>query len=110
MTTSSTLPCYLLAQIDIKDHADYLERYAKTVVAQIETSGGEVLVAEPAAEMLEGSWCGNWTVVIRFPDTASARAWYDSADYEPFKRLRADQLTRSSNVVFVSGFDKSVLG
>lgn len=109
MTTSPILPCYLVAQIDIKDYADYLERYARTVVAQIEASGGEVLAADPAAELLEGSWSGNWTVLIRFPDGDSARAWYGSADYEPLKRLRIDELTRSGNAVFVAGFDKSVL-
>ena len=42
--------------------------------------------------MREGSWTGR-TVVIEFPDLATARAWYESPEYQailPF-RLVASQ-------------------
>jgi len=31
-------------------------------------------------------------------------AWYDSADYEPFKQLRINELTESNSLIFIEGF------
>jgi len=33
----------------------------------------------------------------------SAEAWYNSADYEPFKDLRLNELTDFTSLVFVEG-------
>lgn len=96
---------YLIATLELKDQADFIERYATPTVAQLESAGAEVLVAGPDAMVMEGEWPGNWTVVIRFPDLASARAWYASTEYQPLKRLRAEELTASGSVVFTEAFD-----
>jgi hypothetical protein len=31
-------------------------------------------------------------------------AWYDSAEYEPYKQLRINELTDSNSIVFLEGF------
>ena len=52
--------------------------------------------------MREGSWTGR-TVVIEFPDLATARAWYNSPEYQailPF-RLVASQ----GDAILVEGVD-----
>ena len=94
-------PIYLFAQIDVKDHDRYVAEYGLPVLAQIQEAGGEVLVAMPDAEVLEGEWSGNWTVVIRFPDADAARAWYQSPSYAPLRRARVEDLSRGGNVVMV---------
>ena len=33
----------------------------------------------------------------------SAEAWYNSADYEPYKNLRLDELTDFTSLVFLEG-------
>lgn len=94
---------YLLAQIDVKDYDRYVAEYGFPLLAQLDQADAEVLVAARDAEVLEGEWSGNWTVVIRFPDAATAHAWYASPAYAPLKRARVEELSRGGNVVFVSG-------
>jgi hypothetical protein len=38
---------------------------------------------------------------------AAAMAWYDGADYEPYKQLRINELTDSNSIVFLEGFPVS---
>jgi uncharacterized protein (DUF1330 family) len=104
------VPAYLVVQLNVKDHEDYMQRYAAPVVAMFETVGAEVVALSPAPKVLEGKWGGNWTVVIRFPSMAVAEEWYDSADYQPLKELRINELTEGGNAVFVQGFDPAALG
>ena len=40
-------------------------------------------------------------VVIEFPDVAAARAWWDSEEYAPLKRMRQD--ASDTNIVLVEG-------
>lgn len=100
---------YLIATLELEDAAEYVERYAVPTIAQLESAGAEVLVASPDAAVVEGEWPGNWTVVIRFPDMDAARTWYASTEYQPLKRLRTEELTRSGSVVFTEAFDPSAL-
>ena len=52
---------------------------------------------------MDGSFNGNWAAVLRFPSMEVAEAWYNSANYEPFKNLRINELTDFGNVVFLEG-------
>ena len=72
--------------------------------------GAQVLAVSPAPKVLEGEWGGNWTVVIRFPNKAVAEEWYNSAEYQPLKELRMNELTEGGSVVLVEGFDPAALG
>ena len=96
-------PVYLIAQIDAADLPRYREEYGKHVVPLIVEHGGALLVGSAEAEILEGTWTGNWTVVIRFPNREAARGWYESAEYAPLKRARIETLTRWGNLVLVPG-------
>ena len=57
-----------------------------------------------AAETVEGTPPGPQTVIIKFADTAAARAWYESAEYQAVvgKRLAATEgfavIAQSMNV------------
>ena len=45
-------------------------------------ASGEILVATPEVDVLEGGYIHNWTVVVRFPSEEAARSWYDSPEYQ----------------------------
>ena len=66
-------------------------------------AGGQVLVANDAPELIEGSWHGKRTVLLEFESVETARNWYRSAEYQglagPRRHAAAD-----SNAVIVAGF------
>ena len=103
-------PAYLIVALHVKDHEDYLARYGAPVAAMLSDAGAEILVATPTVDVLEDDYAANWTVVVRFPDIETARAWYHGADYEPLKKLRREVLTGGGSVVLAEGFDPVALG
>ena len=108
--SEATLPAYLVVCLNVKNHEEYMQRYAMSVVAMFEKIGAEVVAVSPAPKVLEGEWSGNWTVVIRFPSMATAEEWYNSPEYQPLKELRINELTDGGSAVFVEGFDPAALG
>lgn len=71
---------------EMKDQAAY-DRYLQLGVPTLAPFGGEILVANGAHEALEGADFDG-SVVLRFPDMASAKAWYSSPEYGQFKSIR----------------------
>lgn len=65
------------------DIVDYLARIQPTM----EPFGGRFLAHGPRVEVVEGEWPGT-VVLLEFPDTDAARAWYDSPDYQQILPLR----------------------
>jgi len=108
--SDTTTSAYMLVQLNVKNHEEYLQRYGKLVLPMLEKIGAQVVALSPAPKVLEGSWAGNWTVVIRFPSMAVAQAWYNSAEYQPLKDLRINELTEGGAAVFVEGFNPAALG
>lgn len=107
--TTETKPAYLLIQIVLKDFNAYMERYVQHVMPQLTDAGAEILVATADADVIEGTWPANWTVVIRFPGMEAAKNWYNSPAYEPLKALRRNELSDGGNAVFVDSFDPATL-
>jgi uncharacterized protein (DUF1330 family) len=104
------MPCYLIALLRVKNYEEYIERYGMPAIRQLQAAGAELEVAAAEAELLEGEWGCNWTVVIKFPGKAAATAWYNSPGYAPLRALRINELTNGGSIVLVEGFDLSVLG
>ncbi len=98
-----TQSVYVMAQIDVKDHQTYMEQYGAPVLAQFIEAGAEVLVGSADAEILEGEWPGNWTVVVKFASSEAALQWYNSSEYAPHKIKRIEELSNSGSVVMVPG-------
>ncbi|WP_298444344.1 DUF1330 domain-containing protein [uncultured Ferrimonas sp.] len=96
-------PYFFIAQMQVKDHADYHQRYGLKVLAQMEQLGGEILVATASKEVKEGEWLGNWTVVGKVPDYDSAISWWESPEYRQLAELRQQILTDGGSVVMVPG-------
>ncbi|WP_225828383.1 DUF1330 domain-containing protein [Streptomyces naphthomycinicus] len=76
--------------------AEYIER----ITATFEPYGGRFLVHAAQHEVMEGGWPGH-VVVIYFPSTAEARAWWDSPAYQEIAPLRS--LHIDGDIILVPG-------
>ncbi len=79
--------------------AEYLQR----IDATLEPFSGRFLVHGAAPEILEGSSSGD-TIIVEFPDRASAIAWYFSDAYQAIKPYRTAQYT--GPVLIIDGVPK----
>ena len=97
------MAAYFIAQYIVKDPALYGE-YQKGAGPTIGAHGGELVVFDAAAETLEGKPPGQQTVILKFEDTAAAKAWYESPEYQAIvgKRLEATEgfavISQSMNI------------
>ena len=105
--SSKPTPCYLIGLLRVKNYEEYIQRYGMPAMVHLQAVGGEVLVAAPQAELLEGEWNCNWTAVIKFPNRAAATAFYNSPGYTALRELRINELTDGGSAVLVEGFDPS---
>lgn len=76
------------------DALDYLEQ----VEATFQPHGGKYLAFTGDVEVMEGAWPGS-VVLLEFPDTAAARRWYHSPEYQAIIGLRTSSVV--SDVVLV---------
>lgn len=102
--THEPAPAFAMVQIKIKDLAEFNERYAQHVFPILERSGVQMVAGSTTPTTREGDFDGNWAAILRFSSMKAAMAWYDSADYEPFKQLRINELTDSNSIIFIEGF------
>ena len=82
------MPAILIVDETISDPV-FFEEYKRAVVPTIARLGGRFLVRGAALEILEssGGWVPDRVVIVEFPDMATLRAWYDSADYAPMREI-----------------------
>lgn len=64
-------------------------------------AGAEILVATKHATAKEGQKYGNWTVLAKFETEQALNDFYDSEDYEQFKKLRIETLSNGSNFLSI---------
>ncbi len=95
------MPAYVIADVKVSDPERY-KQYMALSPAAIEAAGGRFLVRGGAHEVFEGSWQPSRMVMVEFPDLASARAFYDSAQYREARAKRAGA-TEFFNMVVVQG-------
>jgi uncharacterized protein (DUF1330 family) len=93
---------YVIFTEDIHDETG-IGAYAQQAIPTILQAGGQVLVADDAPELIEGSWHGNRTVLLEFESVAAARNWYRSAEYQGLVGQR--HAAADSNAVIVAGFE-----
>jgi len=75
------MAAYFVAQYVVKDPKLYRE-YQSAAGATIQAAGGEVVAFDVAAETIEGTPPGSHTVIVKFPSTEAAKAWYRSPAYQ----------------------------
>ncbi len=91
---------YLIANYDITNPDGY-QTYIGAVAPTIIAHGGEILVAGPGSEAVEGT-PGAVTVILKFPSKDALRGWYDSPEYQKIIHHRTDNT--SGHMVFADGF------
>lgn len=91
---------YLIANYRITNEAGY-GQYIAAVGPTILAHQGEILVAGPGSEAIEGE-PGEVTVVLKFPSKEALRGWYDSPEYQAILHLRTDNT--EGGLVFAEQF------
>ena len=81
------MPAYIIADSNITDTVAY-DRYRALVPAAVAAYGGRFLVRGGEVTALEGDWSPRRVVIMEFPDTAAAKAFYDSPAYRDARKLR----------------------
>ncbi len=82
------MAAYLIGQVIVHEE-DRFAPYVERTSALIAHYGGEVLDVVRAVEVVEGHWpIGALTALVRFPDEASLRAFWDSPENAAMKDLR----------------------
>ena len=94
------MAAYVVVEIAIHDAETY-ERYKQLGPPSIAAYGGRYLVRGGAVEVLEGSWNPPRFVILEFPTTERARAWWNSPEYAPAKALR--QASTQTDMLLVEG-------
>lgn len=86
------MSAYIIADVDVTDPLQY-EQYKVLSSKAIAAHGAEICIRGGAVEVLEGGWSPSRIVLLKFPDMAAARAFYDSAEYHLAKQARAGAAT-----------------
>ena len=80
-----------------------LNAYSRAAGPTVVSAGGTVLAAGAPAEVIEGDWHGDRTVVLEFESVEAAQAWYNSAGYQAIVGQR--HASAESNAVIIGGFE-----
>ena len=92
---------YVVVQLTIHDRERY-QRYVDRFLPIIAEHGGQVLAADDAPEVLEGTWDADRVVLLRFSDRATFEGWAQSPEY---KEIAADRIAATDGpILLVDGF------
>ena len=94
------MAAYVIADVEVTNPAGY-EPYRALAGASIAQYGGRFVVRGGAAERLEGPDEPARLVVIEVADTAAARRWYHSPEYQ--KAIPIRQANSRGRVFLVEG-------
>ena len=94
------MAAYIIVSIKVQDPVRY-EAYKSMVPPSLGAYGGKFIVRGGKLETLEGGWSPERFVIIEFPSTDQAKAWWGSTEYAEAKALR--QATSASEMIVVEG-------
>ena len=81
------MPAYVVVELKLDDRS-WIESYVPPVRVLIEKHGGRIIARAFEYEQLEGDRRPDAIVLLEFPSTDAARAFYHDPDYEPHRRAR----------------------
>jgi uncharacterized protein (DUF1330 family) len=94
------MAAYIIADVIITD-AQKMANYREWSTQAMQEHGVEVLVRGGAVGVLEGTWSPQRVVVLKFADSAAARAYYDSQTYTHARQVREG--AGAINMIVVDG-------
>jgi uncharacterized protein (DUF1330 family) len=83
------MPAYAIANLSDVDLNEEVVTYMRRIDDTLAPYGGRFLVHGKTPDVLEGPW-SDTTVIIGFPDLASAHRWYRSEAYQEILPLRTE--------------------
>ena len=92
---------YWIAQVQVNDEEAY-KPYAVANPAIFKKFGGRFVVRAGKSECVEGQTRPR-QVIIEFPDYATAKACYNSPEYQANMKIR--QANALTNLIIVEGYD-----
>ena len=95
------MAAYVFALVDVTDDVGFAE-YRAAFGPTIAPFDARVLAADDAPAVIEGDWPPGRTVIIEFADVETARAWYESDEYQHASELR--RASSRSSIVIVEGY------
>ena len=81
------MTAYIVATMSIRDAETY-RRYTAQAPAIVARHGGRYLTRGDPVTTLEGEPFGSRMVLLEFPDSAAANAFYDDPEYRQVSELR----------------------
>lgn len=98
---------YAVAEIDITDPG-WVQEYAANVTGMVERAGGRYLARTSQVELIEGERePAQVYLLIEWPSKEAAEAFYESAEYRPYRESR--QQGARNQFVLVAGEDVTKL-
>lgn len=94
------MPAYLIANIEIED-AEKIKNYLTSTPEILKKYSGRFLVRGGQIWVAEGNWNPKRLVVVEFDSFEKAKAFYESKEYEPLKKLR--QYSADTDMIIVDG-------
>ena len=91
------MSAYFVVELEITN-PEAMEPYRAAVGATIEQYGGRFIVRAGATELIEGGPEPKRVVILEFADTAAAKRWYHSPEYQKILPIR---LANSTGRVFI---------
>ena len=91
---------YVINDMEVTD-PQLLDEYKKLSPATVVQYGGRFLARGGQMETLEGTRSPKRLVILEFPSIAQAKAWVNSPEYAPARRVR--QKASRSNIIVVDG-------
>jgi uncharacterized protein (DUF1330 family) len=85
--SEAAAPAFAVVDAAVQDGSSF-GRYEQGHVSGLRAAGGEYLVAGGRFQIVEGMWFPRRVELQRWPSMAAFRAWYESAEYRPWRDLR----------------------
>ena len=81
------MSAYVIAMFDVTNQENY-EKYAVSAPVATAKFGGKAIARGPNVATLEGDFSPSRIVVLEFPTSDDAKAWYDSPEYQEARNFR----------------------
>jgi uncharacterized protein (DUF1330 family) len=81
------MSAYVIADVTVTD-PDQMAKYREWSTKAAAEFGASFIVRGGAITVFEGDWKPTRVVILQFPDSATAKTWYDSETYVHARKLR----------------------
>jgi uncharacterized protein (DUF1330 family) len=91
---------YALLDVTVKDREKFMN-YVEGHQPSFHQYGGKLLFRSNNMEPIEGNWRPKLFVVHEWPSEDAFKAWYNSKEYAPWKKLREEAM--DMNMILAKG-------